>query len=206
MFETKQTVFCSESITGECTPCPEHGSCINGELTCQNGFLRQNDLCVENPWVINAANNHLRDLEKFLKLKRGAYECGNEENYKIEFGQIQQELRTKYGFDHEEVKQRFSFPELMAKIVDLLNSESYPAIAWDPLEENLTPSSIQSVSVWSPVPSFTLRCYLYLSIKENLLLIIGSISVLSYLWYKIKSIFNSFRYGKISNQLYQEVV
>ena len=30
--------------------------------------------------------------------------------------------------------------------------------------------------------------------------------MVSYLWYRIKSIFNSFKYGKISNQLYEEVV
>ena len=90
---------------------------------------------------------------------------------------------------------RFSYQELKSKILEMLSSQDYPNISWDGQDE-----------LFSPTPSFTLKCYFYLTIKENLLLIIASLSTISYLWWKIKSWINSFRYRKISLQLYEEVV
>ena len=100
LFEPTPTHFCSELNLEDCTPCPENGNCIQGELICENGYLRQGDTCVENPWVINAAKSDLKDLENFLMLKRGAYECGEEDGYKIQYEIIENELRAKYGFDN----------------------------------------------------------------------------------------------------------
>ena len=42
-----RTVFCSDDyVFKKCIPCPIHGFCQNGELTCNSGYKRSGNLCI----------------------------------------------------------------------------------------------------------------------------------------------------------------
>lgn len=102
--------------------------------------------------------------------KLGNFECGIEENFKINFSHVEQELMTKYLNE-----ERFTFLELKAKMVAMLNDKYFPNIIWDSKDD-----------LYSPTPSYSIKCCFYIKLKENLLMIVTSFSAISYLWYKIR--------------------
>lgn len=64
--------FCNtnEPPTPGCIPCPSHGSCSNGQLVCDEGFVQQGVECVENEEYTKQAyrmggvlRNHLQQLD-----------------------------------------------------------------------------------------------------------------------------------------------
>ena len=51
-----------------CIPCPEHGECIDGKLTCDMGYVRKGDVCVINENLHIAAIGFLKVIYLLLSL------------------------------------------------------------------------------------------------------------------------------------------
>ena len=70
----------------------------------------------------------------------------------------------------------------MNKVEELLQSEAYPEISWEPEDSALTPDSW----VYSPTPIFTWKCLLIQTIKENLLLLVGAFISATTIYVKVR--------------------
>ena len=90
----------------------------------------------------------------------------------------------------------------MSKVDELLQSGRYPDISWSPAEPGLGPGS----QLYSPTPTFTWKCLLIQTIKENLLLLLGAFFSATTIYVKVRQWRASCRYGKITKELYGEIL
>ena len=60
--------------------------------------------------------------------------------------------------------------------------------------------------LFSLEPKYTYTCLLKMKLKENLLLIIGSIALLTFAYMQIRNLVLWCKYGKIAKGLYKDVI
>jgi len=75
----KETVFCNtgQLALPDCTPCPPHGYCTQGLLTCDKGYIRDRDTCVENKQLDVEAIQMLNRLEEAANEQAVAVICND---------------------------------------------------------------------------------------------------------------------------------
>lgn len=88
--------FCSESIQDNCLPCPQHGSCDNNVLVCDQGFKPLNFTCVEDEEITNQARALLNKFTYILQDLKGQYICGNSEFDYMTKTKLKQDIAEKY--------------------------------------------------------------------------------------------------------------
>ena len=58
--------------------CPEHGSCDDqGNLVCDKGFKRHNNVCLEDFETKREATKILANFERALQNRLGSYQCND---------------------------------------------------------------------------------------------------------------------------------
>ena len=90
----------------------------------------------------------------------------------------------------------------MSKVSELLQSGSYPDISWSPVDSPLNSES----KLYSPTPTFTWKCLLIQTIKENLLFLVGAFLSATTIYVKVRQWRASCRYGRITKELYGEIL
>lgn len=108
--------YCSESIQEDCLPCPQHGSCDNNVLVCDQGFKPLNFTCVEDEEITNQARALLNKFSYLLRELKGQYICGNSDFDYITKAKLKEDIAESYPD---------KAPLLIAKIDSLLSEFNF---------------------------------------------------------------------------------
>jgi len=99
----------------QCLTCPVHGSCDDeGHLSCNTGYIRNENRCIENEQLKVQAIHILNNFQEKLRDLHGAYACGESETPYVTFPELQSILENGYTGQ---------IAPLLAKIVTLLNNK-----------------------------------------------------------------------------------
>lgn len=93
-------IFCDthQDVAEGCIPCPEHGICENGMLTCELPYVRQGNLCVKDEQILKNAYNMLEHVEEFVRENaRDAY-LTTKSVYETNSQELLKYLREKYAY------------------------------------------------------------------------------------------------------------
>ena len=157
--------------------------------------------------------------------RRGHFICGTEgyeEGFWLPFEILKDQLVQKYKFDAD-YSHPFTLLELLFKMSEILNDNHFEFILMtDKVPEDyhknfqslqsmefrgqLNPSILSNAILFSNEPIYSLRCQIKISFKENLLLIIASVGLITFFYMQIRSFVMWCKYGQVAKSLYQEVV
>eukprot|EP00189_Rhodosorus_marinus_P001248 CAMPEP_0113957366 /NCGR_PEP_ID=MMETSP0011_2-20120614/2730_1 /TAXON_ID=101924 /ORGANISM="Rhodosorus marinus" /LENGTH=562 /DNA_ID=CAMNT_0000967921 /DNA_START=378 /DNA_END=2063 /DNA_ORIENTATION=- /assembly_acc=CAM_ASM_000156 len=91
--------FCDEGerrpFAKGCRPCPEHGTCKDGVLTCAKGYVRRRASCVEDREIQVHAAALLRDIKHILDTAAGKKLCGELESDMLTSEELIAELELR---------------------------------------------------------------------------------------------------------------
>lgn len=121
---TNQKPFCNSgsSVTPECSPCPEYGTCRDGRIVeCQYGYKINGDLCVKqekNERLVYIMYNEAIDL---LARRRGEYLSGNTKvRQLLEINEIEQYLGQRFDSEQDYL---ISFFEVRRRLSSITNPD-----------------------------------------------------------------------------------
>jgi hypothetical protein len=73
----------------DCRPCPDHGTCSNGELFCDQGYVEFSGKCVKDKKLSLLTRDIRNKLEKILRERAGSCICGSTPNVQREMDRTQ---------------------------------------------------------------------------------------------------------------------
>jgi len=102
--------FCSpdSSSSSTCILCPEHGTCNQGVLQCDDGFVRYGVQCVEDPELNKMAESIAEAINVLLMDARGKYQCGETEHYSLTTFELQDALNKTGRYPHDKMGLAFN--------------------------------------------------------------------------------------------------
>lgn len=159
----------------------------------------------------------LQRMEASLRLRRGKHDCNdlNGEPFWVTYADIEQNIKERYGFGDPDTRHSFTYGELLAQLVALLNRGERQIqvgrVAADgrslvDFEQPLHPSNIGHALFYSSDPVYSFACQIKLKLRENLLLIVGTIVSITWLYVQIKNFFSHRRYKALSSELYKDIL
>jgi hypothetical protein len=84
--------------------------------------------------------------------------------------------------------------------------KNYENIVEMPIRGSLTIENISNMIFYSDEPSYSFRCMVYLKLKENILLIIGSIISISYITIKVSNYIRYWKENRIARNIYNDIL
>jgi len=167
----------------DCRPCPDHGTCSNGELFCDQGYVEFSGKCVKDKKLSLLTRDIRNKLEKILRERAGSCICGSTPNVQREMDrtQLYKETLSLFGdkLPLDESRFHLAFTEAFDSIV---NDSSYE-FECRQVDNNLWCRSLR--------PSLSLSCRLRLFALEEwwkmliaLFIVFGTIRL--YFWFRSK--------------------
>lgn len=180
----------------DCISCPSNGICDSeGRLTCNDGFIQQTQLCVENKQILLSAKDALYNLDQHLQELHGKYICGEAESSLFPYVDLKFSLIQQYALTGSTyTNQHFNLHELELKMIQLIRERAFPDIHVTQDQASMTTSTyhlnsrnIEQSFFFSEKYRISYLCSFKLKIKENIIYLTLGTSLVLFVYLKVKS-------------------
>ncbi|EME27139.1 uncharacterized protein Gasu_52420 [Galdieria sulphuraria] len=182
-----QLPFCDSNnskVLEDCRPCPSHGTCSAGELTCDHGFIESAGKCVEDKTFSVVTKDTKNRIEAILRKRAGMSLCGTGEVQKeMDSAQLRKAVLLSFGtkLPLEEIRFNRAFTEAFYTIVnDSVSSDEFECRE-------------EGERIWCQAlhPSLSLSCRLRFFVLQEWWKLLITMSILIgisrlYFWFRLR--------------------
>ncbi|GJD09379.1 hypothetical protein Gasu2_36360 [Galdieria sulphuraria] len=179
--------FCDSNnskVLEDCRPCPSHGTCSAGELTCDHGFIESAGKCVEDKTFSVVTKDTKNRIEAILRKRAGMSLCGTGEVQKeMDSAQLRKAVLLSFGtkLPLEEIRFNRAFTEAFYTIVnDSVSSDEFECRE-------------EGERIWCQAlhPSLSLSCRLRFFVLQEWWKLLITMSILIgisrlYFWFRLR--------------------
>jgi Man1-Src1p-C-terminal domain len=167
-------------VNSTCAPCPDNGVCMDGYLTCAEGFVLSGKFCDKSSSTIALQEQAKRAVVRHLEAALGDKVCAGVDDPQTEASVLRSSVK-----DMLLAQQRFN-----SKASRIFVEEALDDLQQNPEHHNIEVLSGEPVAFRAKHPYITLTCSLWLTFLSNVQLLaicVGGIVVALVIGYRIKA-------------------
>eukprot|EP00741_Cyanophora_paradoxa_P004847 tig00000836_g4702.t1 len=97
--------WCNASLKSkDCRPCPAHAKCTNVTFTCESGYVRKRDSCIEDQEISGAAYHLVTSMQSILSAHAGKFKCKLAKNEGMTAAELNAALAARGDDKHPKFK------------------------------------------------------------------------------------------------------